>query len=391
VATFQRIICIVLDGVGVGEAPDAAAYGDTGSNSIANTARAVGGLGLPNLGALGLGNIVCIAGVPPVVCPRAHTGVMTPASAGKDSTSGHWELMGLVEDRPLPTYPDGFPRDVIDAFRTATGRDVLGNRTASGTEIIRELGERHVRSGALIVYTSQDSVFQVAAHEDVVPVEELYRICRVARGLLVPPHGVGRVIARPFAGKPGGYYRTPRRRDFSIPPPGETVLDALARAGRRVHTIGKIDDLFAGRGIDRAEHTADNRDGMRRTLDAVRRGGDGFVFTNLVDFDTMWGHRNDARAYALGLEDFDSYLAELLPALRDTDLLIVTSDHGNDPTTPGTDHSRENVPLVVYRRGIERGKSLGVRATFADVGATVAGALGADAPARGRSFLEEIV
>lgn len=388
--SFSRIICVVLDGVGVGAAPDAARYGDTGADSIGNTARVVGGLALPNLGRLGVGNILDVAGVPPVDSPRAHVGRMHPAAAGKDSTTGHWELMGCVLDSPMPVYPDGFPDDIIEAFAARIGRGVIGNVAASGTEIIQRLGETHVETGQVIVYTSQDSVFQVAAHEEVVPVEALYDICRAARELLVPPHGVGRVIARPFLGKPGGYYRTPRRRDFSIAPLCDTVLDLLAAAGRRVLTIGKIDDLFAGRGIAESVHTRDNREGMERTLSAVRDGGADFVFTNLVDFDTMWGHRNDPRAYALGLEDFDSFLTDLLPALRERDLLVITSDHGNDPTTPGTDHSREDVPLVVYHTGVTSGRALGVRDTFADVGATVAEALGCATPDAGTSFLHDV-
>ena len=395
---FKRIVCIVLDGVGVGEAPDAAAFGDVGSDSVCNTARAVGGLRLPNMGRLGLGNVCDIDGVPRVKNPVAQFGKMTPRAAGKDSTSGHWELMGCVLDDPMPVYPQGFPEEIIKPFEIATGRSVLGNVPASGTEIIREFGERQVETGGLIVYTSQDSVFQIAAHEGVIPVEELYRYCELARGLLVPPHSVGRVIARPFLGGPGGYYRTERRRDFSLPPPAPTVLDALTEAGKRVLTIGKIVDLFAGRGITTAVHTPDNADGMRQTLAEVRRvsgrgGEDGgreydFVFTNLVDFDTMWGHRNDARAYALGLEEFDSFLNDLLPALGRDDLLIITSDHGNDPTTPSTDHSREYVPILVYHAGMTAGKALGTRDSLADVGRTVADNFRVAGPAVGRGFLE---
>ncbi|MGD8413352.1 MAG: phosphopentomutase [Candidatus Latescibacterota bacterium] len=371
---FSRVFCIVLDGVGVGEAPDTAQYGDSGSNSMANTARVVGGLRLPNLERCGLGNVCDILGVDPTNSPNSHFGVMNPAAAGKDSTSGHWELMGCALEYQLPVYPDGFPEEIIEAFRRATGRGVLGNRAASGTEIIKELGQQHVDSGDLIVYTSQDSVFQVAAHEEVVSVDLLYRYCEAARSILTPPHGVGRVIARPFLGRPGGFYRTDRRRDFSIEPPRETTLDRLSASGLVVLTIGKIDELFAGRGIHTGIHTRDNRDGMGRTLEAARKTLEptaDFVFTNLVDFDTMWGHRNDARAYALGLEEFDSFLSEFLPALSDDDLLIITSDHGNDPTTPSTDHSREQVPLLVWYRGLVRGCPLGLRETFADVGATV--------------------
>ncbi len=374
--SFSRVILIVLDGVGAGAAPDAAAYGDAGSHTLANTARAVGGLHLPNLARLGLGRIGEIAGVPAVAAPEAHVGTMQPAAAGKDSTSGHWEMMGYTLTRAFPTYPDGFPDTVIAAFERAIGRRVLGNRVASGTAILDELGPSHLETGEPIVYTSADSVFQIAAHEERVPVSELYGWCQTARALLVPPHGVARVIARPFLGGPGGFRRTSGRRDFSLPPPGETVLDALAAAGKRVLTIGKIDQLFAGRGVTRAIHTRDNRDGMARTLEAVAGRDAELVFVNLVDFDTMWGHRNDTRAFALGLEEFDAFLPELRRALRDNDLLIVTADHGNDPTTPGTDHSRECVPLLVWHRALAQGRDLGVRATFADVGATVARVLG---------------
>ena len=388
----------MLDGVGVGEAPDAGDYGDAGSDSVGNTARAVGGLRMPNLQRLGLGNVCDILGVAPAAHPGAHFGVMRPAAAGKDSTSGHWELMGCVLDSKMPVYPEGFPDDVIDAFSRVTGRSVLGNKAASGTEIIKELGERHVESGDLIVYTSQDSVFQVAAHEDVIPPEQLYRYCESARSILSPPHQVGRVIARPFLGRPGGFYRTDRRKDFSVEPPRDTALDRLSRAGLSVVTIGKIDELFSGRGIANTFHTGDNRDGMNRTLEAARGElvpGAGFVFTNLVDFDTMWGHRNDARAYALGLEEFDSFLSAFMPALRDDDLLIMTSDHGNDPTTPSTDHSREQVPLLVWYAGLARGRSLGVRDTFADVGATVEENFSTDSANAGEamvgtSFLDDI-
>ena len=373
---FSRVILIVLDGVGAGAAPDAAEYGDVGSHTLANTARAVGGLHLPNLAGMGLGRVADIAGVPAVAAPDAHFGTMRPAAAGKDSTSGHWEMMGCTLTRPFPTYPNGFPDAVIAAFERAIGRRVLGNRVASGTAILDALGPRHLETGEPIVYTSADSVFQIAAHEERVPVPALYRWCEAARALLVPPHGVARVIARPFLGGAGGFRRTPRRRDFSLPPPGETVLDALAAAGKRVLTIGKVDELFAGRGVARAIHTRDNREGMTRTLEAVAGRDAEMAFVNLVDFDTMWGHRNDPRAFALGLEEFDAFLPELRRALRDDDLLILTADHGNDPTTPSTDHSRECVPLFVWHRALARGRHLGVRATFADVGATVARALG---------------
>jgi phosphopentomutase len=384
---FSRVVLIVLDGVGAGEAPDAADYGDAASHTLANTARAVGGLRLPNLARLGLGCVTEIPGVPRVDVPAAHHGRLRPAAAGKDSTTGHWELAGCVLEHPLPTYPGGFPPELIASFERVIGRSVIGNRAASGTAILEALGPRHLETGEPIVYTSADSVFQIAAHEDIVPVDELYRWCGIARALLVPPHGVGRVIARPFAGAPGRFVRTARRRDFALPPPSRTVLDRLVEAGRGVLTIGKIDELFAGRGVSRAIHTADNRDGMQRTLQAVAGAKESLVFVNLVDFDTMWGHRNDARAFALGLEEFDAFLTDLLTALRGDDLLVITSDHGNDPTTASTDHSREYAPVLVFHRGLRAGRDLGTRETYADVGATVARALRVEGLAVGRSLL----
>ncbi len=386
--TFNRVILIILDGVGAGEAPDAALFGDGGSNTLANTARAVGGLRVPNLARMGLGGLGDIAGVPPPERATAHFGRMRPVSAGKDSTTGHWELMGCVLDRPFPTFPAGFPPELVARVERAIGRRVLGNRPASGTAILEELGARHLETGEPIVYTSADSVFQVAAHESRVPPETLYAWCEGIRALLVPPYDVGRVIARPFAGSPGGFHRTAGRRDFSLAPPCPTVLDALVESGRRVLSIGKVDELFAGRGITRAEHTRDNRDGMARTLGAVRSGGYELVFVNLVDFDTMWGHRNDARAFALGLEEFDAFLADLLPVLHDGDLLIVTADHGNDPTTPGTDHSREYVPLFVHHRALPAGTRLGDRDSFADAGATVRLILTGSPGAAGRPVID---
>ncbi len=388
--TFRKILCIVLDGVGVGEAPDAAAFGDEGSNSLGNTARHVGALRLPSLQRLGLGNIIPIEGVEPAEHPEAFYGKLTPKAAGKDSTSGHWELMGCIVDEPFPVYPHGFPGDIIKAFEASIGRGVIGNKPASGTVIIEELGREHMRSGKPIVYTSQDSVFQIAAHETIVPLDDLYGMCEAARRILRPPHNVARVIARPFLGEPGGFYRTAGRRDFSLPPLRRTVLDALVDCGYSVLAIGKIFDLFAGRGITRHIPTKSNREGMIATLDAVTGRGDwAFVFTNLVDFDTMWGHRNDPRAYALGLEEFDSHLGQLLDRLRDDTLLIITSDHGTDPTTPSTDHSREYVPLLVYHRGIPRGegRDLGVRDTFADVGRTIADNFSLDEGFPGRGAL----
>ncbi len=388
---FLRIVCIILDGVGVGELPDAGDYGDVGSNSLGNTAKLVGHLRLPTLEKLGLGNIIDIEGVPPAARPIGCYGKMKPRSPGKDSTSGHWELMGCILDRAFPTYPSGFPREVVREFEKSIGRGVLGNTPASGTEIIQELGEEHIRTGKPILYTSQDSVFQLAAHEEVIPVEELYRYCDAARKLLVFPHDVARVIARPFLGEPGRFHRTHRRRDFSLLPPKRTVLDALTEEGYRVVTIGKVDHLFAGRGISKAIHTKSNSEGMEATFESVRRGDGDLIVTNLIDFDMMWGHRNDARAYALGLEEFDSYAIELFEVMNDRDLLIITSDHGNDPTTPSTDHSREYVPLLVYHRQMRGGKGLGLRESYSDVAKTVSENFGIEGDFQGRSFLQDVL
>ena len=382
---------IVLDSCGVGALPDAARYGDEGASTLPHTAAACGGLALPTLGRLGLGRIVPIAGVPAEPAPAGAFGKMAERSPGKDSTTGHWELMGIVLDRPFPTYPRGFPRDVIEPFEARIGRRVLGNRAASGTEIIEELGEEHLRTGFPIVYTSADSVFQIAAHEAQVPVEELYRDCRIAREILTGPHAVGRVIARPFVGEPGRFVRTDRRRDFSLPPPAPTVLDRVQAAGLPVVGIGKIHDLFAGRGITEAIHTHDDLDGMRATLHAMATTPEGLIFTNLVDLDMLFGHRNNPRGYGRDLEQIDTEIARVAERLAPADLLIITADHGNDPTTPSTDHTREYVPLLVAGPLVRPGVDLGVRSTFADLGATVAQALGTSAPDAGTGFLAEVM
>jgi phosphopentomutase len=393
-AKFNKIICIVLDGVGVGAAPDAASFGDAASDSLGNTARFVGSVRLPTLGAMGLGNLTTIDGVPPRERTLAWHGRMAPRSAGKDSTSGHWELMGCVVEEPFPVYERGFPRKVIAEFERLIGRRVIGNTPASGTQIIQELGGAHVKTGRPIVYTSQDSVFQIAAHESVIPPAELYRFCEIARSILTGPHAVARVIARPFAGESGGFYRTSGRRDFSLPPVAPTVLDALHGSGTPVLAIGKIHDLFCGRGIDRHVPTRSNREGIDATLDAASAPEWPFVFTNLIDFDMMWGHRNDARAYALGLEEFDSCLPALLDRLGEDALVVITSDHGNDPTTPSTDHSREYVPLIVHHRGLcapAAGRSLGTRGTLSDVGRTVAENFRIRDRFPGESFLRNLI
>ena len=385
----RRAVVLVLDSAGVGELPDAARYRDEGSSTVPHVAAAVAGLRLPNLEALGLGRIVPIAGVTPLPHPEGAFGRMTEQSAGKDSTTGHWELMGLILPRPFPTYPHGFPPEIIRAFEQAIGRPVLGNRPASGTVIIDELGEEHRRTGYPIVYTSADSVFQIAAHEDVLPVHQLYEWCQTARRLLVGEHAVSRVIARPFVGQPGAFQRTDRRRDFSLEPLGRTVLDALTERGIPVYAIGKIGDLFAERGITESVHTHNDLDGLARTAEAARRVDRGLIFTNVVDLDAVYGHRNDVEGYARQLERIDAALGPILAAVGDETLLIITADHGNDPTTPSTDHSREYVPLLVHGPGIRRGTDLGTRQTFADAGVSVAAALGAPWRGPGSSFLED--
>jgi phosphopentomutase len=385
----RRAAIVVLDGVGIGEAPDAAKYGDVGSNTLGNLAQAVGGLRLPNLERAGLGCIAPLAGVAAVTQPSAAYGAMAPASAGKDSTAGHWEIAGIHLRRPFPTYPDGFPPDVVDEFSRRTGRGILGNTAASGTAIVEQFGETHQRTGAWIVYTSADSVFQIAAHEDTIPLEELYRACAIAREMLVVPHDVSRVIARPFIGTPGRYERTSHRRDFSIAPPEKTLLDALSESGIARAGVGKVDDLFAGRAIT-SSHGADNAEGLGFILSWLRAHSDGLLFANLVDFDQLFGHRNDVSGFHQALRQFDAALPDLLAAMREDDLLFVTADHGNDPTTPSTDHARECVPVLVFGKHV-RPASIGRRDTFSDLGATVAEWFGIPFRGRGRSFLSAVI
>jgi phosphopentomutase len=390
----SRVIVIVMDSVGIGELPDAAAYGDEGSNTVGNIARAVS-LKVPALRSLGFGRVAALdeSQLPAssIGTPAGAFGRMAEISPGKDSVTGHWEMAGLVLDRPFPVFPDGFSPDLISAFESRIGRAVLGNKAASGTVIIEELGPQHVATGRPIVYTSADSVFQIAAHEDVVPVEQLYEWCRIAYELAGKGLGVGRVIARPFIGQAGAWKRTANRRDFALEPHAPTLLDVLQAAGVPVVAIGKIDDLFAGRGISTAVHTTSDDDGMDAVEQACGTLDRGLIFTNLVDFDTLYGHRNDVQGYAANLERFDARLARLLPLLRHDDLLLVTADHGNDPTTPGTDHSREYVPLLAWGARVRRGVDLGTRPTFADLGQTVADAFGAGPLAHGTSFLGAII
>ncbi len=376
---FDRVFWLVLDSVGIGAMPDAAQYGDAGADTLGNTARAAGGLRLPNLGRLGLGNLHRVQGVPPAVAPDGFFARLAEASPGKDTTTGHWEMAGVALDRPFATFTDtGFPADLMEAFRRESGFAWIGNFAASGTEIIERMGPEHQRTGRLIVYTSADSVFQIAAHEETVPLPRLYEACEVARRLLDPLH-VARVIARPFVGVPGAYHRTYNRRDFSMKPPRPTVLDRLEAAGQPVVGVGKIPDIFAGCGITEPVHTEGNADGLRRSEEVLRRGGPGLVFTNLVDFDMLYGHRRDAAGYARALEEVDAFLPALLDAAGPRCLVLLTADHGCDPTAGwSTDHTREYVPLVAWHAGIPPGggRDLGLRPTFADLGATVAAALG---------------
>ncbi len=384
----MRAFLIVLDGVGIGALPDAADYGDTGAHTLRHVAEAVGGLRLPVMERLGLGRLVDVPGVRPVWDARGAWARMAEQSKGKDSTTGHWELAGVVVQRPFPTYPHGFPESLLDRWSERVGRGWMGNVVGSGTDVIARFGEAHRQSGRLIVYTSADSVFQVAAHEQVVPIEELYEACRVARSMLEGEHGVGRVIARPFVGEPGAWTRTPRRRDFSLPPPSETLLDRLVQRGHRVLTVGKVDDLFAGRGVTEAIHTKDNAEGEEVLAHLARHAGEGLVFANLVDFDQQYGHRNDPRGFARALEAFDHRLDELRALLRGDELCLVTADHGNDPTDASTDHSREYVPLLALGPRVRAGADLGTRETFADVAATLAELFGVDAPAAGVSMAQ---
>lgn len=384
----RRAGLIVLDGLGIGAAPDAAEWGDLGSDTLGNVLRAAGGLSLPNLERLGLGLCAELEGLRRVEAPEAAHGVAFPASPGKDSTTGHWELCGLTLPRAFPTYPDGFPADVVAEFARRTGRGVIGNIASSGTTILERIGAEHVRTGAWIVYTSADSVFQVAAHEDVVPVEELYRACTVAREMLTGAHGVSRVIARPFTGTPGHWVRTPRRKDFSLAPPGDTLVDRLAEHQIPRVGVGKVDDLFAGRNLS-SQHTATNAEAYELITSALGTMERGLLFANVIEFDQSWGHRNDVAGFIRGLLELDAAIPGILAGLGPEDLVIFTADHGNDPTTPSTDHSREQVPVLVTGPRV-RPQALGRRQSFADVGQTFAEFLGVEPLASGTSFLREV-
>ena len=387
---FSRAIVIVLDSVGIGELPDAPLYGDQGSNTLGNIAASVA-LKIPNLAAMGLSKLVALHGVTPPVSPTAAYGRMAERSAGKDSVTGHWELMGVVLDRPFPTFPEGFPKDLIAEFESRIGRQSLGNVAASGTAIIDELGPLHMETGYPIVYTSADSVFQIAAHEGIVPVPQLYKWCNVAYELAVKGLGLGRVIARPFIGLPGSFQRTANRHDYAMPPAAATLLDRLLAAGHQVAGVGKVSDLFAGRGISESHPTKSDAEGVDRVEQLMTTQPGGLIVANLVDFDTVYGHRNDVPGYAENLERFDARVPGLAARLKDDDLLVITADHGNDPTTPSTDHSREHVPILLFGRGVKGGVDLGLRQTFSDLGQTLAENFGVGPLPNGTSFLREIM
>ncbi len=386
---MKNFLVILLDGVGVGELPDAKNYNDEGSNTLGNLSKAVKGLHLPNLQKLGLGNIIPIEGVPPVEKPLASYGKMKEKAPGKDSTSGHWEIAGLELDFDFPYYPNGFPEEIINKFLNYTGLEgVLGNKAASGTEIINELGDEHVRTGFPIVYTSADSVFQIAAHEKIIPLNRLYEICEIARHkVLIGKDSVGRVIARPFLGKDGNYTRTTNRKDFSIDPPEDTIMDILKKNGYETIAIGKINDLFNYKGITQNIKSKSNEEGIVKIIDSLKNNNNSFIFINLVDFDVYYGHRNDPDGFAKALKYFDDHLPDILSYIDESDVLIITADHGNDPTTPSTDHSREYIPLLYYRKG-KTGKNLGVRETFSDIAKTAADFFNVKNELKGTSFLE---
>jgi phosphopentomutase len=386
---LRRAVILILDGVGIGEAPDAAAYGDTGSDTLGNVARACGGLKLPRLERFGLGNIRLLEGVELRGDAAGAWGMMRPASAGKDSTAGHWEIAGVHLERPFPTFPNGFPQELIDNFARQTGRGVIGNVVGSGTDVIDRYGDEHCATGKWIVYTSADSVFQIAADEATISLTELYRGCEMARAMLKPPYDVSRVIARPFAGTSGSYKRTANRRDYSIEPPAETLLDALAAAGIPRAGVGKVDDLFAGRSIT-SKHTASNAEGIRGIKEWLSTAESGLLFANLVDFDQLFGHRNDVAGFYGALREFDAALPSITSRLKEDDLLFITADHGNDPTTPSTDHARERVPLLAGGMRVVP-RDLGERETFSDLGATVAEWFALSFRGRGKSFLSELV
>lgn len=388
---MKRVVLIVLDSVGIGEMPDANLYKDEGSNTIGNISKKIGGLSLPHMERLGLGHIDGIKGINKAEKVIGSYGKCSETSVGKDTVTGHWEISGVILEKPLNTYPDGFPEDIIHEFEEKIGRKIIGNKVASGTEIIKELGDEHVRTGCPIIYTSADSVFQIAAHEEVIPLEKLYEMCTIARKMLVGKRTVGRIIARPFIGTSGDYTRTSNRRDFALDPFGKTMLEYIKEAGLNVMAVGKIEDIFNGKGVTDAVHIKNNMDGVNRTIEYLKTGKEGLIFTNLVDFDMLFGHRNDPIGYANALKEFDGRLEEILSYLNEEDILMITADHGCDPTTPSTDHSREYIPLLVYGKKIKAGVNLGTRSSFTHIGKTVLQILNIKNDLPGTSFYDKLV
>lgn len=388
---MKRVILVVMDSVGIGELPDAYKYGDSGSDTLRNIAKAVNGLNLPNLERLGLGNIHEIQGVIPQKEPLGCYGKAAAASPGKDTTTGHWEIAGVVMHKAFPVYPNGFPEEIISEFEDRIGTKILGNYPASGTEIIKELGQQHVKTGYPIIYTSADSVFQIAAHEEVIPLSRLYEICRIAREILKGEHAAARVIARPFEGEAGSFVRTLNRRDFSLEPPGKTMLDVLKSSEYEVKAVGKIDDIFTGRGITESNHATGNDACQDAIIEFMKMDFSGLVFANLVDFDMLFGHRNNAQGYADALHRMDAWIPELMNLLKDDDIVIFTADHGCDPTTASTDHSREYIPILIYGNNVNRGVDIGTRSTFADIAATIMDYFSVENQGCGRSFLRRII
>jgi phosphopentomutase len=389
--TYKRVFLIVMDSVGIGESPDAEKYNDKGADTFGHIAEHCNGLHMPNMAKLGLSNIREIKGIDKAEKPLAYYTKMQEASAGKDTMTGHWEIMGLNIDTPFNVFPDGFPEELISQLEEKTGRKIIGNKPASGTEILDELGKQHMETGDLIVYTSADSVLQIAAHEEIVPIDELYKICEIARELtLDDPYMIGRVIARPFLGEPGNFTRTSNRHDYALKPFGRTVMNELKDNDIDVIAIGKISDIYDGEGVTKSLRTKSNMDGMDKLVDTLNMDFTGLSFLNLVDFDALYGHRRDPQGYGQALEEYDARLEEVFDLLKEDDLLIITADHGNDPVHHGTDHTREYVPLLVYNKGMQEGKELSIRQTFADIGATVAENFGVAMPKHGKSFLKEL-
>ncbi|GAB6087803.1 phosphopentomutase [Alkaliphilus crotonatoxidans] len=388
---INRVVLFVMDSVGIGALPDAHAFGDEGANTIGNIVKATGGLNLPNLQLLGLGNIDGVTGIEPLSSVKGAYGRSAEVSNGKDTTTGHWELAGIHVTEPFQTFPQGFPEEVIKTFEERTGRRVIGNKPASGTVILDELGGEHMKTGAVIVYTSADSVFQIAAHEQVVPLEELYRMCETAREIMMGKYAVARIIARPFLGKPGSFERTPNRRDYSLDPFEDTLLDKAKASGLDVIAIGKIEDIYNGKGITEAIHTKDNLAGIQATIDYLKKDNQGIIFTNLVDFDSKYGHRRDPEGYRRALEEMDERIPDLLESLRPTDMIIFTADHGNDPTFRGSDHTREYIPILIYGENIKENVNIGTRKSFADIAATISDILEIPATGKGESFKNSIL